>query len=73
MYEDKVHSVSDRIVSIGQPYIRPIVRRKAATPLEFRAKMDLGLDEKGMSRIEKMSFNAYNESDVLIAATERYF
>ena len=35
--------------------------------------MDLSLDEKRMARIEKMSFDAYNESDVLIAAVERYF
>lgn len=35
--------------------------------------MDLSLDEKGMARIEKISFDAYNESDVLIAAVERYF
>ena len=38
MYENKVHSVSDRIVSISQPYIRPIVRGKAAAPVEFGAK-----------------------------------
>ena len=73
MYENKVHSVPDRIVSISQPYIRPIVRGKAAAPVEFGAKMDLSLDEKGMARIEKLSFDAYNESDVLIAATERYY
>ena len=73
MYENKVHSVPDRIVSISQPCIRPIVRGKAAAPVEFGAKMDLSLDEKGMARIEKMSFDAYNESDVLIAAAERYF
>ena len=41
--------------------------------MEFGAKTDLSLDEKGMARIEKMSFDAYNESDVLIAAVERYF
>lgn len=73
MYKNKVHSVPDRIVSISQPYIRPIVRGKAAAPVEFGAKMDLSLDEKGMARIEKMSFDAYNESDVLIAAVDRYF
>ena len=28
MYENKVHSVPKRIVSISQPYIRPIVREK---------------------------------------------
>ena len=26
MYENRTHSVDDRIVSISQPYIRPIVR-----------------------------------------------
>ena len=30
-------------------------------------------DEKGMVWIEKMSLDAYNESDVLIVAAERYF
>ena len=48
MYKNKVHSVPERIVSIDQPYIRPIVRGKAATPTEFGAKMDLSLDENGM-------------------------
>lgn len=66
MYDNQVHSVPDRIVSISQPYIRPIVRGKAAAPVEFGAKLDLSLDENGMARIEKMSFDAYNESDVLI-------
>lgn len=72
MYENKVHSVPDRTVSISQPYIRPIVRGKAAAPVEFGAKLDLSLDEKRMARIERMSFDAYNESDVLISAVERY-
>lgn len=72
MYENRTHSVPDRIVSISQPYIRPIVRGKAKTPTEFGAKLDLSLDEHGMARIEKQSFDAYNESDVLITAAERY-
>lgn len=72
MYKNKVHSVLESIVSIDQPYIRPIVRGKAATPTEFGAKMDLSLDENGMARLEKLSYEAYNESDVLIGAIERY-
>jgi len=72
MYDNKKHTVQDRIVSLSQPYIRPIVRGKAKTPTEFGAKLDLSLDERGMARIEKQSFNAYNESDVLIGAVERY-
>jgi len=72
MYENKVHTVPDRIVSISQPYIRPIVRGKAKSPTEFGAKLDLSIDDNGMARIERQSFDAYNESDVLIGAAENY-
>ena len=73
MYENNTHSVPDRIVNISQPYIRPIVRGKAKTPTEFGVKLDLSIDRHGMARIEKQSFNAYNESDVLIGAVENYY
>lgn len=73
MYDNKVHSVPDRIVSISQPYIRPIVRGKAKTPTEFGVKLDLSIDDNGMARIKKQSFDAYNESDVLIGAVENYY
>ncbi len=72
MYENKIHSVPDRIVSISQPYIRPIVRGKAATTVEFGTKMNLSLGESEMARIEKLSYDPYNERDVLISAIERY-
>lgn len=72
MYDNGTHSVPERIVSISQPYIRPIVRGKAKTPTEFGAKLDLSIDNDGMARIEKQSFDAYNESDVLIGAAENY-
>ncbi len=72
MYDNKVHSVPDRIVSISQPYIRPIVRGKAKAPVEFGAKIDLSIDENGIARLERLSFDAYNESDVLITAVENY-
>ena len=72
MFENSTHSVENRIVSISQPYIRPIVRGKAKSPVEFGAKLDLSVDETGMCRIEKLSFNAYNESAVLKTAIENY-
>ena len=40
MFDNKTHSVENRIVSISQPYIRPIVRGKAKSPVEFGAKLD---------------------------------
>ena len=73
MYKEKKNSIPNRIVSLNQPYIRPIVRGKAKTPTEFGAKIDMSIDENGMARLEKMSFDAYNESDVLIGALQRYY
>ena len=72
MYDHKVHSVKDRIVSISQPYIRPIVRGKAKSPTEFGAKLDMSIDERGIVRLERLSFDSYNECDVLIGAIENY-
>ena len=73
MYKNGTHSVKDRIVSISQPYIRPIVRGKAKSPTEFGAKLDMSIDENGIARLERLSFDAYNESDVLISSIEKYF
>ena len=72
MYCNNTHVVSGRIVSISQPYIRPIVRGKAKDPTEFGAKLDISLDN-GLARIEKLSFDPYNESEVLISAVENHY
>lgn len=45
---------------------------KTKAPVEFGAKLDMSIDEKGLARLEKLSFDACNESDVLINAVERY-
>ena len=73
MYDNKTHQVSDRIVSISQPYIRPIVRGKAKAPVEFGAKYDVSVDEKGHVRLEKVSFTPYNECTIFVDAIERYY
>ena len=72
MYKNKTHKVEDRIVSISQPYVRPIVRGKASRPTEFGAKLHLSIDEHGFGRIEYISFNAYNEGPMLIDAINAY-
>ena len=57
-------------MSISQPFILPIVRGKAKSPVEFGENLDLSVDEKGMARVEKLSFDGYNESEVLKTAVE---
>ena len=71
MFENKVHSVPDRIVSIAQPWVRPMVRGKTSANVEFGAKCQVSTDE-GFARIEHMSFDAFNESEGLIEAVESY-
>jgi hypothetical protein len=71
MYDNNIHAAPDRIVSISQPYIRPIVRGKAKSAVEFGAKFDLSI-VNGYGRIEKLSFDAYNESQILKDVIERY-
>lgn len=71
MYDNKTHSVSDRIVSLSQPWIRPIVRGKAGKPVEFGAKLDISVVD-GFTRLEYLSFDAYNEAINLRQTIERY-
>ena len=72
MYDNKVKRVENRIVSINQPFIRPIVRGKVKAPTEFGAKYDVSIDENGHARLEKISFDSYNEGGELQDAIERY-
>lgn len=43
LYENHTHRVADRIVSVSQPFVRPIVRGKAGKPVEFGAKLDISV------------------------------
>ena len=71
MYDNHTHSVPDRIISISQPWLRPIVRGKAKAPVEFGAKLDISV-VNGFTRLEYHSFNAYNEAMKLSDMIERY-
>jgi IS5 family transposase len=71
MYDGKVHSVSDRIVSIAQPYVRPMVRGKSKNQTEFGAKISASL-VKGNVYLDHLSWGAFNEGKDLISQVERY-
>ena len=57
---DSRESIPNRIVSVSKPYVRPIVRGKETKSVEFGAKCNNILID-GISFIEKLSFNAFNE------------
>ena len=71
MYDNNRHTVENRIVSVSQPWVRPIVRGKLTATTEFGAKLALSLED-GYARIEKLSWDAFNESQTLIESCERY-
>lgn len=71
MHENYCHLVPNRIVSLSQPFLRPIVRGKAKAPVEFGAKLDISV-VNGWPRLEGLSFNAYNEATKLVEMVERY-
>lgn len=64
MYDNHTHTVPDRIVSVSQPFVRPIVRGKAGKPVEFGMKLDISVVD-GWTRLEYHSFDAYNEATKL--------
>lgn len=71
MYEQKIHSVDDRIVSIHQPHVRPIVRGKQTANVEFGAKIQVSLMD-GYAFLEELSWDAFNEGTRLMKAIEQY-
>jgi len=60
MRENK-KSHPNRIVSVYQKYVRPIVRGKAKHNTEFGAKINLS-EVNGFCRIDRLNWEAYNES-----------
>lgn len=71
MFKDGTHTCADRIVSIFQSHIRPIVRGKSKSPTEFGAKIGASIVE-GYTFIDHHSWDAYNESTDLALQIELY-
>lgn len=71
MYRQRERRIDDRIVSIAQPHVRPIVRGKAGTPVEFGAKISASTAH-GFASLDRLSWSAYNEAGDLSLHAERY-
>ena len=71
MFEQNVRSCADRIISIYQPHLRPIVRGKAKARVEFGAKIGSSI-VNGYTYVDHLSWDAYNESADLVTQIEFY-
>jgi IS5 family transposase len=70
MLRTKTHSVPERVVSIHQPHVRPIVRGKEKSKVEFGSKINVSL--VGYAFLGHLSCDAYNEGTHLMESVELY-
>jgi transposase, IS5 family len=71
MHSTKTHTVEDRIVSIHQDHVRPIVRGKTNAKVEFGAKIEVTL-ANGYAFLDELSWDAFNEGPRLMNYVEKY-
>jgi IS5 family transposase len=71
MFTQHKHSVNDRIVSIHQPHVRPMVRGKAGARIEFGSKLHLSMVD-GFAFVDIIRWDAFNEGTHLSEYVENY-
>ncbi|CAK6690194.1 IS5 family transposase [Synechococcus sp. CBW1107] len=67
----KTRSIPDRIVNLVQRQVRPIVRGKARTSVEFGAKISVSV-RNGFAFLHRISWDPYNEAEDLIPQAKKY-
>lgn len=65
------HTCENRIVSIHQPHVRPIVRGKAKARVEFGAKIGVSI-VNGFTYIDHHSWEPYNEASDLAVHIDKF-
>jgi hypothetical protein len=71
MYRHKTHTIENRIVSLYQWWVRPIVRGKDKNKVEFGAKINVS-EVDGFCRIDHFRWDAFNEGGLLKEQVENF-
>jgi IS5 family transposase len=71
MYQNKVHSCSERIVNLYQPHVRPMVRGKDKANVEFGSKINIS-EVEGFVRLDHVGWDNYDEGADLELQVERF-
>jgi len=71
MHRDRRSRCDNRIISISQPHVRPIVRGKAGKKTEFGAKISVSMTD-GLAFVDHIGWDAFNESKDLKQQVEEY-
>jgi len=72
MYRNKSRRCDNRIVSISQPYVRPIIRGKQNKPVEFGSKLSVSLTDEGIARVDHLRWDAFHEGRDLKSQVKAY-
>jgi hypothetical protein len=72
MYRNRSRRCDNRIVSISQPYVRPIIRGKQDRPVEFGAKLSVSLNADGVACVDHLRWDAFHEGGDLQSQVEAY-
>jgi hypothetical protein len=70
-YENPSEPIPNRIVSVSQPHVRPMVRGKPRREVEFGQKLSVSIVE-GFTFIEDQSWDNFAEGKTLKASVEKY-
>jgi len=71
MYDNKTHSIENRIVSLYQWWVRPMVRGKDKNKVEFGSKINVS-EVEGFCRINQFKWDAFNEGKCLKEQVESF-
>jgi len=71
MFDERTHKADNRIVSISQPHLRPIVRGKTNAPVEFGAKVATA-NIGGFTFVIHMEYDNFSEAKYLKESAEEY-
>ena len=71
MYDENTNTCKERIVSIYQPHVRPILRGKQNARVEFGSKLGVSLDN-GFALLNYLSWDDYHEGKDLRNQVEEY-
>jgi len=72
LYSEDKRTIAHRIVSIHMPEVRPMVRGKTNKNVEFGAKIGVGITQDGLSYLDHLSWDAYNECHDLAMHVDNY-
>ena len=72
MHKTNTRRCDDRIVSISQPHVRPIIRGKQNKAVEFGAKLSVSLTGDKIACVDKLRWDAFHEGKDLISQVEAY-